>query len=44
MHANGNTPHANGDAHAPIIEVDVLIAGTGPAGASLACFLGSHGE
>lgn len=25
------------------IEVDVLIAGAGPTGASLGCFLGSHG-
>ena len=26
-----------------VIEVDVLISGAGPAGASLACFLASHG-
>ncbi|KAK4982615.1 hypothetical protein LTR66_009174, partial [Elasticomyces elasticus] len=27
----------------PVIETDLLIIGTGPAGASLACFLASHG-
>ena len=27
-----------------VIETDVLICGTGPAGASLACFLASHGR
>jgi len=26
------------------IETEFLIVGTGPAGASLACFLGSHGR
>lgn len=26
-----------------VLEVDVLIAGAGPSGASLGCFLGSHG-
>ena len=26
-----------------IVETDLLIVGTGPAGASLACFLASHG-
>ena len=28
----------------PVIDVDVLISGAGPAGASLACFLASHGK
>lgn len=28
----------------PVIDVDVLISGAGPAGASLACFLASHGR
>ena len=28
----------------PIIETDVLVVGTGPAGASLACFLAQNGE
>lgn len=28
----------------PVIEVDVLISGAGPAGASLGCFLASHGK
>ncbi|KAA6413706.1 MAG: 2,4-dichlorophenol 6-monooxygenase [Lasallia pustulata] len=28
---------------ASIVETDLLIVGTGPAGASLACFLASHG-
>lgn len=27
-----------------IIDTDLLIVGTGPAGASLACFLASHGK
>lgn len=35
----------NGDAgHSPaLVETDLLVVGTGPAGASLACFLASHG-
>ena len=28
----------------PVLDVDVLIVGAGPTGASLACFLASHGE
>lgn len=28
----------------PIVETDFLIVGAGPAGASLACFLGQNGE
>ena len=28
----------------PVIDVDVLISGAGPAGASLACFLAFHGR
>jgi NADPH-dependent 2,4-dienoyl-CoA reductase/sulfur reductase-like enzyme len=28
----------------PLIETDLLIVGAGPAGASLACFLASHGR
>lgn len=27
-----------------VIETDLLIVGAGPAGASLACFLGDHGK
>ena len=27
-----------------VIEVGVLVSGAGPAGASLACFLASHGK
>ncbi len=27
----------------PLVETDLLIVGAGPAGASLACFLASHG-
>lgn len=27
-----------------MMETDLLIVGTGPAGGSLACFLASHGE
>lgn len=38
----------NGDGHhgepEPVISTDVLIIGTGPAGASLAGFLAMHGE
>lgn len=34
-----NTFHSD----AEIVETDLLIVGTGPAGASLACFLASHG-
>ncbi|KAJ9665023.1 hypothetical protein H2201_004888 [Coniosporium apollinis] len=41
------SPHlSNGDPPPPtdtIVEIDLLIIGTGPAGASLACFLASHG-
>ena len=28
----------------PLIETELLIVGAGPAGASLACFLASHGR
>ncbi|TKA81593.1 hypothetical protein B0A49_00365 [Cryomyces minteri] len=37
--SNGQNPH--GDLNT--LETDLLIVGTGPAGASLACFLASHG-
>jgi thioredoxin reductase len=30
--------------HVPILDLDVLIVGAGPSGASLACFLGSYGK
>lgn len=33
----------NGDS-APMEEVDLLIVGAGPAGASLACFLAEYGK
>ena len=36
----------NDNSHLPltgIVDIDILIVGTGPAGASLACFLSSHG-
>ena len=29
--------------HVPVLDLDVLIVGAGPSGASLACFLGSYG-
>lgn len=33
------------DASSPqVVKTDLLIVGAGPAGASLACFLASHGE
>jgi ribulose 1,5-bisphosphate synthetase/thiazole synthase len=32
------------DAQDDIVKTDLLIVGAGPAGASLACFLASHGE
>lgn len=38
---------ANGDSHSEAsttISTDILIIGAGPAGASLACFLASHGN
>ncbi|KAJ5713467.1 uncharacterized protein N7483_010648 [Penicillium malachiteum] len=38
--SNGNTSRPK---EAPITSTDVLIIGTGPAGASLACFLASYG-
>jgi 2-polyprenyl-6-methoxyphenol hydroxylase-like FAD-dependent oxidoreductase len=46
MTLNGN---ANGNANqnaneAATLETDLLIVGAGPAGASLACFLASHGQ
>ncbi|KAL2352871.1 FAD binding domain-containing protein [Cryomyces antarcticus] len=37
--SNGQNPH--GDLNT--VETDLLVVGTGPAGASLACFLASHG-
>lgn len=33
-----------GDPAADLIKTDLLIVGAGPAGASLACFLGQHGQ
>lgn len=45
--ANGDSVEENGslipDAHAPEITTEFLIVGTGPAGASLACFMASYG-
>lgn len=45
--ANGLNGHAMAGASnassSPDIETDLLIVGTGPAGASLACFLASYG-
>jgi NADPH-dependent 2,4-dienoyl-CoA reductase/sulfur reductase-like enzyme len=32
------------DPSPPDVSTDLLIVGTGPAGASLACFLASHGQ
>ena len=37
--SNGN----DAETGSSIVETDLLIVGTGPAGASLACFLASHG-
>lgn len=39
--SNGDGTHRK---PAPVTSTDVLIVGTGPAGASLACFLASYGE
>jgi hypothetical protein len=38
---SGNAP--GGATEREPIETEFLIVGTGPAGAALACFLGSHG-
>ena len=38
---NGATTNGSGDG---TVETDFLIVGCGPAGASLACFLGSYGK
>ncbi|KAF7905099.1 uncharacterized protein EAF01_005620 [Botrytis porri] len=40
---NGNAENVGATVTEAIIETDLLIVGTGPAGASLACFLGHHG-
>jgi ribulose 1,5-bisphosphate synthetase/thiazole synthase len=41
---NGHTTSGVSNASSsPDIETDLLIVGTGPAGASLACFLASYG-
>jgi hypothetical protein len=40
VEAQDTTPAQN----APVVETDLLIIGTGPAGASLACFLTQHGQ
>lgn len=44
---NGNfattTRAYSSEAHPPDVETEFLIAGAGPAGASLACFLASYG-
>ncbi len=37
-------PETEDQAGMPVIDVDVLISGAGPAGASLSCFLASHGK
>ena len=44
MSTNGELPLVNEVAGSAIPEVDILIIGAGPAGASLACFLASYGE
>ena len=41
--SNGDSGHY-ASARTGITSTDVLIVGTGPAGASLACFLASYGE
>lgn len=38
---NGDSQHGQSP---PAISTDILIIGTGPAGASLACFLALHGQ
>ena len=40
MATNGSL---NGDADRPDFETDVVVVGTGPAGGSVASFLGSYG-
>lgn len=32
------------DGNGPVVEVDHLVIGAGPAGASMGCFLGQHGN
>lgn len=41
---NGNSENAGATVTEAVIDIDLLIVGAGPAGASLACFLGHHGE
>ena len=43
-HSNGTIGQQPASEEATLISMDILIIGTGPAGASLACFLASHGE
>jgi len=42
--AQGSIPAVEqGDGASTVVETDFLVVGCGPAGASLACFLASHG-
>jgi hypothetical protein len=42
--ANGDVPIINENESATTVKTDLLIIGTGPAGASLGCFLAAHGN
>ena len=44
VEAGSTTGTIHSGTEPPTIKTEILIVGTGPAGASLACFLASHGE
>lgn len=44
MTQTNDIPNNVSESAAEPIETEFLIVGTGPAGAALACFLGSHGK
>lgn len=44
MTQTNDTPNNVSERAAEPVETEFLIVGTGPAGAALACFLGSHGK
>jgi hypothetical protein len=41
---NGVHTNGHGGGTGPTVHTDYLIVGTGPAGASLGCFLAQHGK